>query len=57
MMYNDADEHWGHRFNILYDSGGVALGIAYNNENLILVEDFGYSAPGFSEIPSTKTCW
>ena len=57
MFYNDAEEHQGHRQNIIWGGfGQVSIGVAYNENYVIIVNDFGYSAPGFTEMPNTKTC-
>ena len=41
MMYDDADSNWGHRENILDPSHNkVNIGIAWNDKNLFLVQDF-----------------
>jgi len=41
MMYNDADQNNAHGDNILNPNHkSVSLGIAYDNNNLVLVEDF-----------------
>jgi uncharacterized protein YkwD len=41
MMYDDADSNWGHRDNILDPlHNRVSIGIAYDNQNVYLVQDF-----------------
>ncbi|MCW4051090.1 MAG: CAP domain-containing protein [Candidatus Bathyarchaeota archaeon] len=41
MVYNDAEYEWGHRDNILNeDYERVSLGVAFDDENLYLVQDF-----------------
>lgn len=41
MMYNDAASDWGHRINILDPSHThVNIGIAYNSQIIVLVQDF-----------------
>ncbi len=41
MMYDDASSNWGHRDNILDPRhNNVNIGIAWNDENLFLVQDF-----------------
>lgn len=41
MVYDDADYDWGNRDNILYDEyTAVSIGVAYNENNLYLVQDF-----------------
>jgi uncharacterized protein YkwD len=41
MMYDDASSNWGHRDNILDPlHNRVSIGVAYNNHNVYLVQDF-----------------
>lgn len=41
MMYDDADSNWGHRDNILNPlHNRVSIGIAFDNNNVYLVQDF-----------------
>ena len=41
MVYDDADYEWGNRDNILYeDYTAVSIGVAYDDNNLYLVQDF-----------------
>jgi uncharacterized protein YkwD len=41
MMYDDASSNWGHRDNILNPlHNRVSIGIAYDNQNMYLVQDF-----------------
>jgi uncharacterized protein YkwD len=41
MMYDDADSNWGHRDNIIDPlHNRVSIGIAYDNRNVYLVQDF-----------------
>jgi uncharacterized protein YkwD len=41
MMYNDSSSNWGHRDNILDPlHNRVSIGIAYDNNNVYLVQDF-----------------
>jgi uncharacterized protein YkwD len=41
MMYDDASSNWGHRDNILNPlHNSVSIGIAYDNYNVYLVQDF-----------------
>ena len=41
MMYDDASSNWGHRDNILDPSHNkVSIGVAYDNHNVYLVQDF-----------------
>ena len=67
MMFEDADSNWGHRDNIL-GSGhkSVSIGIAYDSERLVIVQDFEQSLlPGYQYDPSSfqkepvdnKLCW
>jgi len=67
MMFEDADSNWGHRDNIL-ESGhkSVSIGIAYDSERLVMVQDFEQSLlPGYQYDPSSfqkepvdnKLCW
>ena len=60
MMYEDADQGNGHRDNILNANHiSVSLGIAYDSQRLVLVEDFEepYS-PNYSyTYASGKSCW
>ncbi|MGB6463108.1 MAG: CAP domain-containing protein [Nitrosotalea sp.] len=66
MMFNDADSNWGHKKNILdpqYTS--ISIGIAYNNLNMVVVEDFESPLQSNEYIPSSayfdtpdkKDCW
>lgn len=66
MMFNDADSDWGHKKNILdpqYTS--ISIGIAYNDLNMVLVEDFESPLQSNEYIPSSayfdtpdqKSCW
>ena len=41
MMYNDSDNNWGHKNNILTPfHNKVSIGISYNDNNLYFVQDF-----------------
>jgi uncharacterized protein YkwD len=41
MMYDDASSNWGHRDNILNPlHNRVSIGVAYDNHNVYLVQDF-----------------
>jgi len=66
MMFNDAHSNWGHKKNILDpDYSSISLGIAYNNFNMVIVEDFESKLQPDEYIPSSayfdtqdqKDCW
>ncbi len=67
MMYDDASSNWGHRDNILNsDHHSVSIGIAYDNQRFVMVQDFQQSlGSGYMYDPSSfqkeavdqKFCW
>jgi len=67
MMFDDAESNWGHRDNILNPQhASVSLGIAYDSERLVMVQDFESVLPaGYQYDPSSfmtestdqKFCW
>ena len=67
MMYEDAESNWGHRDNILNsDHHSVSIGIAYDNQRLIMIQDFEqilgagymYDPSSFQKEPvDQKFCW
>lgn len=64
MMFNDVDQSNGHRDNILNPSHtSVSIGIAYNNNKLVLVEDFQQSIGIYNwrsfdlAYDDTLSCW
>ena len=67
MMYDDAHANWGHHDNILNPHHkSVSIGIAYDNQRLVMVQDFEQPLPPeYSYHPSSfakqsmdqKFCW
>lgn len=67
MMYDDAESHWGHRDNMINpEHTSVSIGIAFDSNNLVMVQDFEYSLrQGYMYDPSSfqnesvdkKFCW
>lgn len=66
MMNNDADSNWGHRDNILNPANEyVSIGIAYDESNMVFVQDFEVPLQGNEYIPASeyhatpdqKSCW
>jgi uncharacterized protein YkwD len=67
MMFEDADSNWGHRDNILNpDHHSVSIGIAYDDQRLIMVQDFEQTlGAGYMYDPSSfqrepvdqRLCW
>jgi len=56
MMYNDAASDWGHRRNILDPAHThVNIGIAYNSQIFVLVQDFENILIGWSEFSVKNT--
>lgn len=46
MMFEDAHANWGHRDNILNpEHASVSIGISFDNNSYVLVEDFEHSLP------------
>lgn len=67
MMYDDASSNWGHKRNILDPQPeSVSIGIAYDSQRLVMVQDFQAVLPsGYEYDPSSfqtepedqKFCW
>lgn len=67
MMYDDAESNWGHRDNMINpEHTSVSIGIAFDNNNLVMVQDFEHSLrQGYMYDPSSfqyesvdkKFCW
>ncbi|SHO44276.1 hypothetical protein NSIN_20289 [Nitrosotalea sinensis] len=67
MMYDDASSNWGHKRNILDpEPVSVSIGIAYDSQRLVMVQDFQAVLPnGYEYDPSSfqtepqdqKFCW
>ena len=67
MMYDDASSNWGHKDNILNpDHQSVSIGIAYDNQRVVMVQDFQqslgsgymYDSSSFQKEPvDQKFCW
>ncbi len=67
MMFENEDSNWGHRDNILEPShASVSIGIAYDSERLVMVQDFESVLPaGYQYDPSSfmtepmdqRYCW
>lgn len=67
MMFEDEDSNWGHKDNILdYQHQSVSIGIAYDSQRLVMVQDFESVLPaGYQYDPNSfarmstdqKSCW
>jgi uncharacterized protein YkwD len=67
MMYDDASSDWGHKKNMLDPQPvSVSIGIAYDSQRLVMVQDFETILPsGYEYDPSSfqtepedqKLCW
>jgi hypothetical protein len=67
MMYDDASSDWGHKKNMLDPQPvSVSIGIAYDSQRLVMVQDFQTVLPnGYEYDPTSfqtepldqKFCW